>query len=69
MTTFTTPAPATTGIERLILVAADAARGAVARRVRRRDDVVGRRSAAVLTDAVDRRQRAVARGAIGLFPG
>ncbi|NYF17096.1 hypothetical protein HDC37_001924 [Microbacterium sp. AK009] len=69
MTTLTTLVPATTGVERLILVAADAARGAVARRVQRRTDPVGRRSAAVLAAAADRRQRAVARGAIGLFPG
>ncbi|TQK19710.1 hypothetical protein FBY40_2219 [Microbacterium sp. SLBN-154] len=69
MTTLTTPVTATTGIERLILVAADAARGAVARRVERRTGPVGRRSAAVLATFVERRHRAVARGVIGLFPG
>ncbi|AZC14092.1 MULTISPECIES: hypothetical protein [unclassified Microbacterium] len=69
MTTLFSPLPATTGVERLILVAADAARGVVARRVERRTGPVGRRSAAVLADAVERRHRAVAHGVIGLFPG
>ncbi|WP_322408936.1 hypothetical protein [Microbacterium invictum] len=69
MTTLTTPMQATTGVERLILVAADAARGAVARRVRRRTDVIGRHSAAVLVAAAERRHLAVARGAVGIFPG
>lgn len=69
MTTLTTPLPATTGVERLVLAAADAARRAVARRVERRADPVGRRSAAVAAAAADRRGHAVARGAIGLFPG